>query len=58
MTTPRPGYVSNADSNVTLVSSASNAQGVSNPDYRAEVESYHADREIAYMMRSNRNSSL
>lgn len=57
MTTPRPGYAAEADSNVTLVSTAT-GQGVSNPDYRAEVEAWRNDREIAYLMRSNSNSSL
>jgi hypothetical protein len=37
--------------NAVLVSSASAKQGVTNPDYKSELDAYNRDREISAIMR-------
>lgn len=51
MTFPRtPGRTFEPD-NATLVSTASDKQGVTNRDYASELEAYNRDREINAIMR-------
>jgi len=44
-------YPDGSCDNATLVSTASVKQGVTNPDYKSELESYLRDKDIAAIMR-------